>query len=71
MSAFAPLALGSGRACHIRFYDEIDKSINKLKIVQTVPNVQNWWRTDEKLMRSDEELMKNWWRTDDELMKDG
>ena len=34
MSAFAPSALGSGRACRIRFCDEIDKSINKLQIVE-------------------------------------
>ena len=52
MSAFAPLVLGSGRVCRICFYDEIDKSINKLKIVQTVHNVQNWWKTDEEKMKS-------------------
>ena len=62
MSAFAPSALGSGRACRIRFYDKIDKSINKLQIVQTVQNVQNWWRTDEK-------LIKDWFRTGGELLK--
>ena len=62
MSAFAPSALGSGPACRIRFYDEIDKSINKLQIVQTV---QNWWKTDRKLlkheeiMRTDEQEMNN------------
>ena len=54
MSAFAPLVLGAGRACRIRFYDKIDKSINKLQIVQTV---QNWWRTDRELLKN-EELMK-------------
>ena len=57
MSAFAPLVLGSGRACRICFYDEIDKSINKLQIVQTVQTVQKWWRTDRELLKN-EELMK-------------
>ena len=32
--------------------DKIDKSINKLQIVQTVHNVQNWWKTDEEKMKS-------------------
>ena len=54
------------------FFDEIDKSISKLQIVQTVQNVQNWSKTDgellknEELMKTDGELMK----TDGELMKD-
>ena len=34
-------------------YDKINKNINKIRIVQTVQNVQNSWRTVEK------------WRTDE------
>ena len=31
--------------------------------------MKSWWRADEELMKTDEELMKSWGRTDEELMK--